>query len=500
MLDAKEVAKHNSRKSCWVILYGTVYDVTDFIDSHPGGANVILQLAGKDATVEYDPIHPPGLLEETLSKSQILGPVDSSTILKPPPQRPASTSPNTTSEPENPISHTPLPPLSNQLNIADFALTAEKTLSPKAWAYYFSASDDLITKEHNSSAIASILLRPRIFKDVEYVDTSIKLLGTQPSSLPLFVAPAAMARLAHPDGEAGIARACGKNGILQMVSNNASMSLEQIASARASPSQNQWFQLYVQTVREKSNKILQRVNETGYTAIVLTLDAPTPGKREADERVKNFGNTTSAISGEGVANPSVHTGEGLGRALFAGTSPNLTWADLEWLRSQTSLPIILKGIQTHEDALLAANNPLVSGILLSNHGGRAMDTASPPIYTLMEIRKYCPEVFDKVEIYIDGGVKRGTTIVKALCLGAKAVGIGRAALFGLAGYGEEGVGRVIQILREEIETCMRLLGVNSVKDLGLKHVNTSAIDHLLYKTPSYKTNVTRFVEGVKARL
>ena len=329
-----------------------------------------------------------------------------------------------------------------------------------------------------------------------------------------------MARLAHPDGEAGIARACGKSGILQIVSNNASMSLEQIASARASPSQNQWFQLYVQIVREKSNKVLQRVNEAGYTAIVLTLDAPIPGKREADERVKNLGNTTSAISGQGSANSSVNTGEGLGRALSVGTSPNLTWADLEWLRSQTPLPIILKGIQTHEDALIAANNPLVSGILLSNHGGRAMDTAPPPIYTLMEIRKYYPEVFDKIEVYIDGGVKRGTDVVKALCLGAKAVGIGRAALFGLAGYGEEGVGRVIQILREEIETCMRFLGVNSVKELGLQHVspslksppyrfmlmgvtlkvNTSAIDHLLYKAPAHAASITGLTEGVKAKL
>jgi len=312
-----------------------------------------------------------------------------------------------------------------------------------------------------------------------------------------------MARLAHADGEAGIARACGKNGILQMVSNNASMSLERIASARTSPSQNQWFQLYVQTLREESNKVLQRVNEAGYTAIVLTLDAPTSGKREADERV---GNSTSAIS---VANPTANMGKGLGRALFAGTSPSLTWMDLEWLRSQTPLPIILKGIQTHEDALLASNNPFVSGILLSNHGGRAMDTAPPPIYILMEIRKYCPEVFDKIEVYIDGGVKRGTDVVKALCLGAKAVGIGRAALYGLAGYGEEGVGRVIQILREEIETCMRLLGVNSVKELGPQYVsslvklfstefmltglkvNTSPIDYLLYKDPEGSSEVLR---------
>ncbi|RPB23011.1 FMN-linked oxidoreductase [Terfezia boudieri ATCC MYA-4762] len=266
-----------------------------------------------------------------------------------------------------------------------------------------------------------------------------------------------MARLAHLDGEAGIARACGKNGILQMVSNNASMSLEQIASARASPSQNQWFQLYVQTVWEKSNKILQRVTEAGYTAIVLTLDAPTPGKREADERVKNFGNKTSAISGEGVANPSVNTGEGLGRALFAGTSPNLTWADLD------------------------------------NHGGRVMDTASPPIIPLWKSGNIARRYLTRLRYTLMEESSEALPFSRRYALGRR-LGIGRAALFGLAGYGEEGVGRVIQILREEIEeTCMRLLGVNSVKDLGLKQV-------MLLKTPSYETNVTRFVEGVKAKL
>ncbi|KAF8456059.1 FMN-dependent dehydrogenase-domain-containing protein [Kalaharituber pfeilii] len=493
MIDAKEVAKHNSRQSCWVILYGTVYDVTDFLDSHPGGAKVILKLAGKDATEEYDPIHPAGLLEETLSKSQILGPVDPATI----PSKPTSQS----TPDKNPVSNDPLPPLSAQLNLADFIITAEKTLSPKAWAYYSSASDDLLTKTHNNTAFTSIILRPRIFKDVEKVSTSISLLGKQLSSLPLFVSPAAMARLAHPDGECGITRACGKHGIIQAVSNNASQSLEDIALARVSPNQPLWFQLYVQATRSKSEAVLRRVNEAGYTAIVLTLDAPTPGKREADERVNNLGNTISAISGQGVSNPSTNTGEGLGRALFAGTSPSLTWKDLEWLRMQTPLPIILKGIQTHEDALLAANHPLVSGILLSNHGGRAMDTAPPPVYTLMEIRKYCPEVFEKIEVYVDGGVKRGTDVVKALCLGAKAVGIGRAALFGLAGYGEEGVSRVIQILREEIETAMRLLGVNSVEELGLHHVNTSALDNLIYKAPISTPSLSAGVSGhIKSKL
>lgn len=432
---------------------------TDFLDSHPGGSKIILKLAGADATSEYDPVHPPGTLEETLKPAQILGPIDPTTLPPPPsPSLPPAAAP--------PL----LPPLDAQLNIDDFATTAEKVLSPKAWAYYSSAADDLSTKTHNNTAYRQILLRPRIFRNVRDVTTHTTLCGST-STLPVFVAPAAMARLAHPGGEAAIAAACGAHGIVQCVSNNASLRPETIAAARISAAQPLWFQLYVQIERGRSEALLRRVNALGFTAVVLTLDAPAPGKREADERAKSTGETTSGMSGEGGA--AVKSG-GLGRALFAGTSPSLTWADLKWLRGQTHLPIILKGIQTHEDAALAASKECaelgVAGIILSNHGGRAADTAPPPVYTLMEIRKYAPFVLERLEVYVDGGIRRGTDVVKALCLGATAVGIGRPALYGLSGYGQVGVERVLTILREEIETAMRLLGVNSIKELGPRYV------------------------------
>ena len=432
--------------------------MTDFLSSHPGGAKAILSLAGQDATEEYDPIHPPGTLEESLRESQILGPVDPSTITTVTPM-PSLTS----SSPEKGNDKNGIPPLEDQLNLDDFAITAEKLLSPKAWAYYFSASDDLLTKQHNNAAYQQILLRPRIFKDVREVNTRTTICSS-PVAFPVFVAPAAMARLAHPSGEAGIAEACGREGVLQCVSNNASLKPEQTMAGRISDEQPAWFQLYVKEDRRKSEALLGRVDALGFTAVVLTLDAPTPGKREADERIKNAMNTTSAT-------PS----QGLGKALFAGTTPSLTWEDIKWLRKHTRLPIILKGLQTHEDAAMAARKEVlelgVTGIILSNHGGRAADTAPPPVYVLMEIRKYAPEVFDRLEVYVDGGIRRGTDVVKALCLGAKAVGIGRPALFGLSGYGVDGVRRVLTILREEIETAMRLLGVYSVGELGLGHVS-----------------------------
>lgn len=327
------------------------------------------------------------------------------------------------------------------------------------------------------------------------VDLSTTLLG-MPSSMPIFISPAAMARLAHPSGEAGIAAAAGAHGVIQCVSNNASQRPEEISAGRASPEQPLWFQLYVQNDRSKSEAMLARISAagSGYKAVVLTLDAPTPGKREADERIANLSNVTSAVaSAEAVKNPVKLAG--LGRALFAGTSASLVWEDLVWLRKHTHLPIVLKGIQTHEDALLACSPRSlelgVRGIILSNHGGRAIDTAPPPLLTLLEIRKYAPEVLEKLEVFIEGGIKRGTDVIKALALGARAVGIGRAALFGLSGYGKEGVERVLEILKEEVATAMRLLGVNSLQEIGRRHVNIAAIEGLVY---------TEEIDWVRAKL
>ena len=164
---------------------------------------------------------------------------------------------------------------------------------------------------------------------------------------------------------------------------------------------------------------------------------------------------------------------------MAGNSPSLTWTELHWLRAHAHLPIILKGLRTHADALPAcapASLALgIKGIILSNHGGRAADTAPPALLTLLEIRRHAPQVLSLLEVYIDGGIRRGIDVVKALALGARAVGIGRPALFGLAGYGAEGIERVLQILEEETATAVRLLGVNSVHEVGRRHVNAGRL-------------------------
>ena len=238
-----------------------------------------------------------------------------------------------------------------------------------------------------------------------------------------------------------------------MISNNASMTPEQIV-VNAKPGQVFGWQLYVQVEQKNSEDMLARINKLSnqIKVVVLTLDAPVPGKREEDERSQNIASSlhvTSALQ-RGYASKPTHGG--IGKQLFVGTSPSLTWkGTLAWLAKHTSLPIVLKGIQTHEDAYLASLcTPQVKGIILSNHGGRELDTAPPAIHTLLEIRKYCPEVFQKVEVLVDGGIKRGTDVVKALCLGARGVGIGRAALFGLGAGGVAGVERTLESMEPPI--------------------------------------------------
>jgi isopentenyl diphosphate isomerase/L-lactate dehydrogenase-like FMN-dependent dehydrogenase len=410
-----------------------VYDVTEFLPSHPGGSKIILKLAGRDATEEYDPIHPPGTLEENLKPEANLGRINPKSLVK------ASAPQESEKDKDSP------PPLESLFNLDEIEAEATKRMSKKAWAYYYSAADDLLSKSFNNHVYSQILLRPRMFVDCTQCDPSTTLLGHK-VGLPLYVSPAAIARLAHPAGENGIARAASRFGAMQIVSNNASMTPEQIIEG-AQAGQVFGWQLYIQKERQKSIGMLKRINSMRdhYKFICLTLDAPVPGKREHDEK-SNFASTFTVNAAGNAGHEKRPGGGGVGQQLFFGTASDLTWkTTLPWLAEHTDLPIVLKGLQTHEDAYLAAKYaPQVKAIILSNHGGRALDTAPPAVHTLLEIRKYCPEVFSNIEVWVDGGIKRGTDVVKALCLGAKAVGIGRAALFGLGAGGQEGVERTFE--------------------------------------------------------
>ncbi|EFQ30607.1 FMN-dependent dehydrogenase [Colletotrichum graminicola] len=354
-----------------------------------------------------------------------------------------------------------MPPMSHILSISEVEEYAMRKLSPKAISYYASGSDDEITKVRNGAVFRSILLRPRVFADCSRCSLSTNILGN-PVGMPVYVAPAAMAKLAHASGEVGISAACSRFRGLQIISKNAFMSPSAIV--QAGPHAVFAWQLYVLKDIKATERTLAQIRAIPQIKfIVLTLDAPFPGKREADERFK----MTEVAGG---AAPQVW-----------GTESSLTWRKtLEWLTKQTSLPIVLKGIQTHEDAYAATLFPSVKGIIISNHGGRALDTTLTPVQVLLEIRKYCPQVLGRIDVLIDGGVRRGTDVVKALALGAKGVGIGRAALYGLAVGGQAGVERALQILADEIVTSMRLIGVERVDQLGPRHINMVGLQSQLY--------------------
>ena len=282
------------------------------------------------------------------------------------------------------------------------------------------------------------------------MSTRTEMLG-QKMSVPIFCAPAAMAKMVHPSGEKGIALGCCAKGIPQCVSTNASFPIAEIFEAvngdgRYGDFEDEkkgmpiFFQLYVDKQREKSEKLLKHVEELGVKGIFVTVDAPVPGKREADERVKADESLSTPMSGAKAKNDA--KGGALGRIMGGYIDASLSWDDIPWLRRCTGLPIVLKGVQTAMDAKMAMEMG-IEGILLSNHGGRSLDTSPAPVLLLLELQKCCPEIFDRMEVYVDGGVTRGTDIFKALCLGARSVGIGRGFLFAL-NYGQEGVEKYIE--------------------------------------------------------
>jgi L-lactate dehydrogenase (cytochrome) len=270
----------------------------------------------------------------------------------------------------------------------------------------------------------------------------------QNMSVPIFCSPAAMAKLVHPEGEKAIARGCRVAGVPQAISTSASLPVEDIFEAVSGPGKYGdeegeiplFFQLYVDKQREKSEKLLKRVSEMGVKAIFVTVDAPVAGKREADERVKVDESISAPMSGTKAKNDA--KGGSLGRIMAGYIDASLSWEDIPWLRKHTNLPIVLKGVQHAEDAKKAMEHG-IEGILLSNHGGRSLDTAPAPVLILLELQKCCPEVLDKMEVFVDGGIMRGTDIFKALCLGATSVGIGRGFLYAL-NYGQEGVEKYVE--------------------------------------------------------
>ncbi|KIL70694.1 hypothetical protein M378DRAFT_95200 [Amanita muscaria Koide BX008] len=454
----QQVAAHNTA-SCWIIIHGQVYDVTKFLPEHPGGPQAILNYAGKDATEPFDTFHAPDALSHLPSEAHL----GSIPII-------AEAKSKTKDQARVEEAHKHKPPLYRVLNLADMEVIARKVLSHKAWAYYSSAADDEITHAENIRAFTRFFFLPRVMRPVSYCDPSTTILGYS-SALPIFVSGAALAKLGHPLGEINITRGIytsPSKQIIQMVSSNASLSFNEIAKA-ARQGQALFFQLYKNRDDMVAERRVRAVEEAGYKAIFLTVDAIVAGSRERDIRnpwiLEDEERGGSPVYSEEM--PSLDGANHLGTAgaLTANDDRDMSWErTIPWLRSITKLPIAIKGIQCVEDAVLAAEAG-VDAILLSNHGGRQLEYSLPPIEVLYRLRKQRPDVFSKLEVYIDGGIYRGTDVLKAVCLGARAVGLGRPFLYAQGAYGEAGVTKIIQILEREIVAGMRLLGAPTIKDL-----------------------------------
>jgi 4-hydroxymandelate oxidase len=331
-------------------------------------------------------------------------------------------------------------------------------MSAMAWEYMDGAAADELSHRWNQQSYDRLRLRPRILVDVSKLDTRVSLFGHE-FPFPILLAPTAYHKLFHPDGELATIRGANQADATFVMSSFGTVTLEEITAAATRPT---WFQLYVMAQREVTRDLVHRAEAAGCQALVLTVDTPALGPRYRETRVKftlppglERANLRGVAGAQGGQRPT-------GRAIYSTThDAALSWKDVDWLRSITKLPLLLKGVLNPDDAVRAVEAG-VSGLIVSNHGGRNLDTVPATIDALPEI---AAKVGGRVPLLVDGGIRRGTDVLKALGLGATAVLIGRPYLHGLAVEGADGVTKVVNILRREFEMAMALSGRTSIADI-----------------------------------
>jgi L-lactate dehydrogenase (cytochrome) len=379
--------------------------------------------------------------------------------------------------------------LARAASVADLRAIARRRLPRGVFDYIDGAAEDERTLAANSAAFAAVTFRPRVLRDVGEVDPSTTLLG-RPLPLPLVLAPTGFTRIADPDGELAVARAAARAGVPYTLSTLSTRSIEEVAAASAGP---KWFQVYVWRDRGLVKDMIGRAASAGYEALVLTVDTAVLGRRERDVRrgfslppkiglgtlvdgAAHPGWTWRFLRSEPIRFANVQESAGVGDGTTAVTlsdyvntqfDPGLSWRDVEWMRSEWHGPLVIKGIQTVDDARLAAEAG-VEAIALSNHGGRQLDSAPAPLDLVASV---ADAVGDRLEIICDGGVRRGSDIVKAVALGARACMAGRAYLYGLGAAGERGVDHVLGLLDADVRRTMALVGVSGVAELGRELVD-----------------------------
>jgi len=331
--------------------------------------------------------------------------------------------------------------LDRLLSLFDFEAEAQQLASAGAWARISGGAADEITLRWNHEAYERIRLKPRILVDVSKLDTRVTLFG-QELPFPILLAPTGGQKFVHPEGELAAVRGAAACNATYVISSSASMKVEEIATAAKGPV---WFQLYVQRDRGFTRDLVQRAEDSGCRALCVTVDSPTFGARNREDRAKG-----------GLPERELPNLKGKDYL-----DPTLTWKDIDWLRSFARRPVLLKGVLNPEDAATAVKAG-ASGIIVSNHGARNLDTAPATIDALPLVVE---KVAGRVPVLLDGGIRRGTDVAKALALGATAVQIGRPYLWGLGVAGPEGVARVVAILRKEFELAMALLGRPTLRSI-----------------------------------
>eukprot|EP00958_Prasinococcus_capsulatus_P015662 scaffold1675_cov361-Prasinococcus_capsulatus_cf.AAC.3 len=410
--------------------YSDLRDVSGCRRPSAGGVAIMKQYAGKIADEGFDPIHPLSIIAENIPQDKVMGKITA-----------VEGAADTKKEVKK-------PPMEECLNLYDMELVAHKTMKASSWGYYWTGDKDEYTKNGNQLIFRRIRLIPRVMVDVSNVNFETKLMGFA-SSMPLYISAAAKGGLANAEAECALSRAAVSSGIIQMAPHLGSKPLSEIAAARAE-GQTHFLQLYVEKDRSASEKTVREAEALGYKALFLTVDSAGLGKRETDLRTTPGGSAPRSNA------------KSLRR-----WADDLTWKDIPWFRSITKMKLVLKGVQSGADAVLAYKAG-VDGIVVSNHGGRNCDTSRPTLQVLYEVTQALKGIrYDrkKFDVYLDGGIKRGSDIFKAVALGATAVGIGRAALFGLAAYGQEGVEHTVDILKDELRNTMMFMGVNRLDEI-----------------------------------
>lgn len=353
-------------------------------------------------------------------------------------------------------------------NVFDFEPAARRKVNPGHWAYMSSGVDDDATLRANREGYQHVQLRPRRLHDATKVDTRVELWGTTYNS-PIFLCPTGGEKSFFPEGEIAVAKAAKARGTLQILSTTTSAAIEDVNQALGRPV---WYQLYAPTSWEVCEKILRRVEASGTSVVALTVDNTTGRNSETYRRMRPK-DLHSCASCHGPGEPGTSIEE---RRMYDGIdmtgvktqNPAMDWAFVEKLRGFWKGKLLIKGIDTREDARLALEHGL-DGILVSNHGGRSTETLRPTIQALPEV---VAEVGNRMPVFVDGGIRRGTDAFKALALGARAVGIGRPFLWGLGAFGQAGVDRVIEIMQGELKLVMGNCGTRTVADITRAHVET----------------------------